>query len=45
MGLKFYRKKGRIVTTAHIAHIDPQFRQLNVLKIKDMFKVKILKFC
>ena len=27
-----------------MAHTDPLFRQLNVLKIKDMLKVKILKF-
>ena len=27
-----------------IAHTDPLFKQLNVLKIKDMFKVNILKF-
>ena len=39
------KKTVRIVTKSHfIAHTDPLFRQLNVLKIKDMFKVKILNF-
>ena len=44
--LEILQKKAvRIVTKSNfIAHTDPLFRQLNVLKIKDMFKVKILKF-
>ena len=34
-----------IVTKSNfIAHTDPLFKQLNVLKIKDMFKIKILIF-
>ena len=34
-----------IVTKSNfIAHTDPLYRQLNVLKIKDIFKVQILKF-
>ena len=43
--LEILQKKAvRIVTKSNfIAHTDPLFRQLNVLKIKDMFKV-ILKF-
>ena len=44
--LEILQKKAvRIVTKSNfIAHTDPLFKQLNVLKIKDMFKVKILKF-
>ena len=44
--LEILQKKAvRIVTKSNfIAHTDPLFNQLNVLKIKDMFKVKILKF-
>ena len=44
--LEILQKKAfRIVTKSNfIAHTDPLFKQLNVLKIKNMFKVKILKF-
>ena len=44
--LEILQKKAvRIVTKSNfVAHTDPLFRQLNVLKIKDMFKVKSLKF-
>ena len=39
------KKTIRVVTESNfIAHTNPLFKQLNVLKIKDMFKVKILKF-
>ena len=38
-----HKKTVRIVTKSNfIAHTDPLFRQLQVLKIEDMFKVKIL---
>ena len=42
----FLQKKAvRIITKSNsITHTDPLFKQLNVLMIKDMFKVKILKF-
>ena len=44
--LEILQKKAvRIVTKSNfIAHTDLLFRQLNVLKIQDMFKVKILQF-
>ena len=44
--LKILQKKAVCIVTKSnfITHTDPLFRQLNVLKIKDMFKGKILKF-
>ena len=44
-GLEILQKKTvRIVTRSNfIAHIDRLFRELNVLKIRDMFKAKIKK--
>ena len=44
--LKKYRKKAlRLITNSkYIAHTNPLFCQLNLLKIKDIFKLRLLKF-
>ena len=41
IGLKKYRKKAlRLITNSkYIAHTNPLFRQLNLLKINDIFEI------